>query len=216
MRAIVFLPDRDSKGKRDFTGAFLPESLAFSRFHGVAAADRIEVSLGIPKPARAAAILAALDARSKDGIDLVAFFCHGLPNSLPQFGIGAEQLGAAIASTKRPGVIVVLYACSTGDGAGPNGDNGFADRLRDQLCRNGAMDCAVFSHTTAGHAVTNPHVRVFVGDNSPVGGTGGSWVVAPGSSLWPAWRKALRETDLRYRFPVMSIGDVHRELGGDP
>lgn len=215
MRAVVVSPNRNQI-KNDYLGAFLPGATTFSQIHGVHPGDRIEIALGMPKPDRATALLEALRARSKQGIDLVALFTHGLRNALPQFGVRAEDLGAAIASTKRPGVIVVLYACSTGDGAGPNGDGGFGDRLRDQLCRNGAIDCAVFAHTTAGHAVNNPHVRVFVGNNSPVGGTGGSWIVAPGSALWGRWRKALRETDLRYRFPVMSIGDVHRELEVDP
>jgi len=48
---------------------------------------------------------------------------------------------------------------------------------------------------------------------STVGGVGGYYPVAPGSKLWPKWRKELRETDMRFRFPFMLVEEIHAELG---
>jgi hypothetical protein len=80
------------------------------------------------------------------------------------------------------------------------------------LCEAGKVHCSVVAHVNAGHATHNPRVRRFEGRGSPMGGTGGSWIVAPGSKLWKPWVRALQKTDLRLRFPLMSIGEIHREL----
>jgi len=102
---------------------------------------------------------------------------------------------------------VVLWCCSTGkpgDGTAdkeaasgaPGGDNGFADKLRDELCAIGLTWCRVYAHTTDGDCTRNPNVRVFEGLGSPVGGVGGEWIVPPPSTgiksaLWATWRDAL-------------------------
>lgn len=214
MRSLVFTPDRNQI-RKDWSAVFRPESLAFAKFHHIDDDQIVQIDISKPKAKRVEQLISAIDDHAKDGpIDLLACFTHGLKNSLPQFGISAERLAAAVASVKSPTIVVALYACSTGDGAGPNGDDGFGDRLRDFLCQDGSVGCRVVSHTTAGHAVRNPYVRMFEGLGSPVGGTGGSWIVAPGSQLWKKWRAALATGTLRFRFPLMTIADIHAELLG--
>jgi hypothetical protein len=112
--------------------------------------------------------------------------------------------------------VVALYCCSTGAASSADayaefgGDGGFADRLRDALCVAGGVHCTVDAHTTAGHTTMNPYVRRFEGRGSRVGGVGGFDLVSPKSGdLWRRWRRALRETSLRYRFPVMSVAEIH-------
>jgi hypothetical protein len=221
VRALIFTPDRNSEGKHDYSGAFRPEAYAFAREHGVELHRVAAVDVSRPANEQRNRIEGAL---MMDGpLDVVAFFCHGFENGIQLGGYRnahVAQLAGAIASTATPAgkrdVRVVLYACSTGKGLGPGGDGGFADRLRDALCAVGQTQCQVDAHDTAAHTTRNPRVRRFLGAGSPVGGTGGGWVVAPGSPLWNAWRRALRDTSLRLRFPVMSIAEVHAELAGMP
>jgi hypothetical protein len=47
---------------------------------------------------------------------------------------------------------------------------------------------------------------------SRVGGSGGFWIVEPKSELWKPWVKALKTTDLRFRFPAMTVAEIHSEL----
>jgi len=209
MNALVLTVDRNSPGKKDFSGAFLPEALGFARLHGVPAARVVRVDIGRTKADRRKQVLAAIEGAGA-GLELVAFLCHGLRTQLPQLGwtVGnVRGLGAAIAGASVPSVRVVLYACSTGEGTGADGDGGLADGLRDALCVAGARDCQVDAHERAAHTTQNPYVRRFPGLGSPSGGAGGAWIVTPGSAPWARWRKALRG-DLRFRFPLLSTAAI--------
>lgn len=214
---LVFTPDRDSPSKPDWSNGFKPWARAFAKFHG---GDVVEVDCSSKAPAwRAGQVLAQIARRSR--LTCVAFFCHGFANRL-QLGFSTaglpgrhvDDLARAIAAKTTWGNIVTvpLYACTTG----VNGDGGFADELRDGLCVAGDTFCRVESHTTAGRADANPNVRRFEGLGSPVGGTGGQWIVAPGSKLWRKWNAALKAPrgTLCWRFPFMSVEEIHRELVG--
>lgn len=227
MRAVVLLPDENHK-RSDWSGAFHPEALTFARTHGIP--DQNVVQIDIPKPKahmRRQCVEAIRKAAQGGALDVVAFFCHGWKTGL-QLGWDlrtARELAAVIAECGQPYVDVVLYACDAGrdtDGqrkddlkVGPGGDGGFADRLRDELCRAGRTYCRVYAHVTAGHTTRNPWVRVFPGNGSSVGGMGGHFLVPPKTPLWGPWKAALRG-DLRFWFPVMHVEEVHRELAGDP
>ena len=106
-----------------------------------------------PKAHRAAAVESAIwHSFPGDWIDHVAFFCHGLRDSL-QTGHRSRALGnlaQSIAWRARPGspLVVTLYACDTArdydrdrsdDTSDPEGgEGGFADALRDALRDAGA------------------------------------------------------------------------------
>lgn len=219
MTTLAFAPLHNSPGKKDATGAFQPESdswIACRHDNGDADWAHVLVDNKLPSAKQRAAVLAAIGDHSADHI---AFFCHGWKTGI-QFGFGMQHLDT-IAQTIMialshgfawPWVSVALYACSTADGPGAGGDGGFADGLRDAFCRAGVTLCTVDAHDRPGHTSKNPYVRRFEGMGSKVGGTGGYWIVAPGSPLWKPWVKALRDTDLRFRFPSMSIAEIHDEL----
>lgn len=214
MKAIVFTPDRNTEGKHDYTGAFLPEATAFAKQNEGAWAKVAKVDISKPVADRRSAVEAALS--SNGPLELVAFFCHGWNTGI-QLGYSNKevtQLAAAIAKNSTETVVVALYCCSTAGGPGAGGDGGFADKLRDALCAAGKVHCEVNGHERPGHCSRLPYVRRFEGRGSPTGGTGGTWIVAPGSPLWPRWKRALQSTtgDLRLRFPTMSVASVHREL----
>jgi hypothetical protein len=215
VRAIIFTGDRNTGDKHDYTGAFRPEALAFARVHGIDRSRIVAVHLDQQPGAMQSQVEAAL---AMDGpLDLIAWFCHGYRTGL-QLGhriAHADQLARAIAANSVPdGPRVVLYACSTAaapDGS-PSGNGGFADALRDALCHAGRPNCQVDAHTTAAHATKNPNVMRFLGGGSPTGGNGGGLVVDPASPMWATWRAALQVTDLRFRFPLMTVAEIHAEL----
>lgn len=217
MRALILTGDRNVDGKKDFTGAFLPESQRFAKLHGVSPVDVTRVDISKPMAARHAQALTGLT-RAGD-VDCVAIFCHGWSDGM-QLGFTranvahiTDLIADRCQKTRAP--IVALYACSTARSKKPGsvgGDGGFADTLRDSLCANGMINCRVDAHDTAGHTTQNPYVVRFEGEGSPVGGNGGRWIVAPKSELWPYWSKALRTTDLRFKFPFMSTAEIHNHL----
>lgn len=205
MTVLAITGDRNHR-RSDFTGAFLPESNAFRKLHG-----GIVVRVNLASSA-VAMRRTVLDAIANHRPSHVAIFCHGYTTGL-QLGfrrVHAAELAKALASVRCERV--TLYACSTGGGPGAGGDGGFADRLRDEMCKVGLVGCRVDAHDRAGHTTRLPYVRRFEGMDSPTGGAGGYYLVAPGSELWRSWVRALRDTDLRFRFPAMLTADVHRAL----
>jgi len=155
-RVLAFTPQFNTPGKRDVTGAFLPEARAFVRL-AQKGSELVAIDNRKAVPARRKQVLAAIEARSGKGFTSVAFFCHGLRSSI-QLGFRsllAPQLAAAVThlTDGAEDVVVPLYCCSTGAdhdgdalGAPGTGDHSFADRLRDALCAAGAPHCRVTAH----------------------------------------------------------------------
>jgi hypothetical protein len=203
VRVLSLAPAFNTPGKHDATGAFQPEAKAFGTYWPF---DNTAKSIEM----RAQTACAIRSVRP----DVLGFFCHGWKTGIqPGWQLQhVDTLAAVIAeSCDTDAPIVALYACSTASG-GVGGDGGFADSLRDALCAAGAVNCRVDAHDRPGHCTRNPYVRRFEGQGSPCGGQGGQWIVAPGSPMWKAWRDALRDTDLRLRFPLMTVAEIHKEL----
>jgi len=211
MKSISFVPRHSSKGKHD-ADEFRREAQAFAKIHP---GQIVEINNHAKKVAMRAEVLDAL--RGCEAADIIAFFCHGWRHGI-QFGFGIQHLAALAESMSHADAMqcacVVLYCCSTADGPGPGGDGGFADSLRDALCAVGDVWCDVYAHDRPGHTTRNPYVRLFSGEGSRYGGTGGTWIVAPGSALWRRWVAAMK-TDLRFRFPLKPISLLHREVAGE-
>lgn len=223
-RALAFVPDQNTPGKADVTGAFLPEARAWARHHGY---DPQFVIHRFPVEAqmsgRRATVVQAI-AGTTLPLQMVAFFCHGWRDGL-QAGFARNSilvLARLLALHAAIDAHVMLYACDTGrdqdvDQAddklpGPGGDGGFADELRD-ACEAIGRRVTVMGHTTAGHCAWNPFARYFA---PGCGGRGGHWYVEPESPLWQRWVRALRDprSTLRYRFPMMTPEEIAEELGG--
>lgn len=217
---LAFAPAHNTPGKKDATGAFIPEARKFLRFHGQDADELVLVDNTKSRAWVETFVVGALEAPGLRELRGVAFFCHGLRNRI-QFGFAnTGRLASAIAKYADPSVVVTFYACDAGrdddrerddDLAEFGGDNGFADKVRDALCVAGRTYCVVDAHTTAAHTTMNPHVRRFEGLGLPAGGAGGYYIVPRGSTSWSKWRAALR-TDLRFEFPYLTTPQIHQRL----
>jgi len=222
MSFLILLPDRNVK-RFDWSGAFLPEAKAFAKRHACLPEEIVRVDISKRRAMMREAVCSAIESHEPR---TVVFFCHGWRTGI-QLGFDlktVDELAEAIHNVNA-GVgcdpVIILFACSTGKGSeidvdkdkeAPGGDGGFADELRDALCRAGNIDNRVIAHSTAGHTTMNPFVRIFTGDFSPTGGHGGSWIVRPGSERWAKWRAKLK-TPFRFDFPTMSVGQIHEALG---
>ena len=214
--ALIFAPKFDSPGRKDATHAFQPEARRYQQVRG---GKLVHIDNRRDSGTRGEAVIDEI-ARHADGWwRTIAFFCHGTSRDI-QLGFNRRnvaELARAIARTSERDVRVLLYCCSTAStihalvGKAVGGDGGFADELRDALCREGATHCRVMGHDTVGHSGRNPYVRFFDGAGSPVGGAGGTQVVRPGSKLWSRWREELF-TDFRFHMPHMEIGQIHEAL----
>lgn len=227
---LILLPDRNTPGKSDFTGAFQPEAKLLVDMRG---GSTVYIDQSQGDAARRRQVIRAIDKHQPAEI---VYFGHGLERRLPQLGFSlghCAQLAEAI-SEWATAPTVVLYACSAADGVGPGGDGGFADILRDSLCELGAKGTRVFAHPVAGHTSGNPFVRVFEG---PCPAVGGKFTIqppgqkhadgtpTPASEHWAAWRccdhfgpghrgclgKGVHGP-LRLRFPWLSKDSLLKEL----
>lgn len=217
---LVFTGDRNSDDKpADYTGAFLPEALAFMKYHNIPSANHLRVDLSKTESTRRQRVYDFIKKRNKEigPIDGIAFFCHGLTRKI-QLGIRISDLEnfayllKSIVSPENKQFTIALYCCSTGDGPGVGGDGGFADKLRDSLCQVGLTECSILAHSVSGHTTKNTMKRKFDGMGSPVGGVGGLSIVNPGTILWKKWKTAITTTPFRYKIPFMTIAEIHKEL----
>jgi hypothetical protein len=230
---LCFTGDRNQANKVDFTGAFLPEIRAFMSRHGIdAKKNHLMVALDSNEARRRKSVIDFIAKRCSEerkAPNTLVFACHGFTNRielgfrsshLNDFAKMLRDLHVQYGNPNESQLTVILYCCSTGSGPGEGGDNGFADRFRDALCINGFVHCRVIGSESAGHTTMNSRKRIFEGMGSPVGGTGGVWIVQPGTPLFSKWRKALTATNtklpharnFRYEFPFMSIADIHKWL----
>lgn len=211
MSTLIFHPRFNSHGKRDVSGAFRPEA---KRFCAKTGGRIVTFDNNCRMAVRRESVLEAIQA-ADEPLDCIAFFCHGWKQGI-QAGFrlkNVDELAIAVSKRCADGITVPLYACSTAKG-GAGGDGAFADELRDALCRVGVVNCRVDAHDRKGHTTRNPYVRRFQGMGSPVGGQGGQWIVKPESQLWTKWKRALRQSDLRLRFPHRQTAAIHEELVG--
>lgn len=215
---LILLPDRNTSGKSDLTGAFQPEARLLVEMRGGSTVyiDQSQGDVG-----RRRQVIRAIDRHQPAEI---VYFGHGLERRLPQLGFSlghCAQLAEAI-SEYATAPTIVLYACSAADGVGPGGDGGFCDVLRDSLCEAGAKACNVYGHDRGGHTTGNRHVRWFFGPEPAVGG---KWLFEPNGPHWKDWYCCDRMAPglpgcpgkgvhgpLRLRFPWLTKDALLREL----
>lgn len=228
LNGVIFVPDRNKPGRKDMTGAFLPEAVRFATAIGGQTSWIIPINVGKTRRSREKAVIAGIQKayEERGQLDVVAFFCHGYRYRL-QMGFGTRfkvdrvwlgKLAATIAATSAEDVSVPLYACSAATSAKnandqtAAGDGGFADELRDALCREGATWNTVIGHSTAGHTTRNPYVRVFQGEGTSTGGIGGCWIARPGGPLWKRWVRWMRTGTNRYQMTQMSLQVIRGKI----
>jgi hypothetical protein len=231
-KIAVFYSEKNSHGKKDAIGAFIPQATKFSNIHKVPVDCRIGVdcSRGHNYANRRGQVLEGLKraANSSPGfVDHIVFFCHGWPKGV-QFGILRHEIRSFLLSIQpfvTSSVSFTLYSCLNAENdvrefiprsIGHGTDGGFADVLRDQMFFLGGTGY-VDAHKLKGHTTKNPTLVRFRTDrveNPYGGGIGGFWLVEPKSELWDKWVQELKreKADLRYRFPFMTQADIFREL----
>lgn len=232
LNALVFYSSVNSKGKRDATGAFHPAAKAFAKRHGIPRRQVVPVACErMSKRERRKMVLDVLREHCGRDLEAVAFFCHGWVDGF-QMGFNRSNvavLAKAIRNCSNESPVVPLYCCSTAENdekdnyiaeVGIGTDGGFADLLRDCLCRLGVPAGWVDAHKTKGHTTRNPFaVRFRMSDveDRLVGGVGGDWVVCPGSSVWRRWRRTLwtESSPLRFDFPFFTTSTIKRILEAD-
>lgn len=219
MRILALYAAKNAHGN-DATGAFVPQSIRFERARKAAGDTVVRVGFDPTIPDRAARRRAFLDAiRGAGKVDAVVYFGHGLRTGLPSAGLTTATLGQlvdALHEALPSRAIVTLYACSTAGAPGRDrdkldGDGGFADLLRDRLSELGHTGW-IDAHTVAGHTTINRMTRRFYLDGKAAG-TGGAWLVAPGSPEWRAWGDALKgDESFRFSFPYLTATEIHARL----
>lgn len=205
---IAFAPMYNSI-KNDAKGAFHPEAEKFCNlFDGkLVLIDNKKPRIDMQKQ-----VLKALNKATTSDRAHIAFFCHGWPTGI-QFGFGNEssttKLVDFVAPVSKEEALVTLYCCSTAAGKF-NGEGSFADRVRDSfLGLYPDVSFILDAHTKRGHTTENPFVRRFDVDKID---EGGEFLIKPNTKLWRKWCAALKETDLRLRFPRMTRSEIEAEL----
>ena len=201
--------------RHDATGAFHPYMSAFKKLYSQ---DGGEVAtMMFDNNGEASGILTKIThaiSHGPNGLDAVAYFGHGMPTSLHSAHIGVKQIpdfAAAIRANCRPGIRIVLYACSSGRANHPGGC--FASKLAAELID---MQAVVFGHNDPGHTTTNPHLYRYEGTKP------GMPVAPPG--LEKAFNRLIKaesidakpkgNTAFWARAPFMTDDEIKAELGG--
>jgi hypothetical protein len=228
---LVFYSNTNTHGKKDATGAFIPEAKAFVKTHSVPVDNIFPMNLNkVPTKERRLKVIRALNNYKGPKLNAIAFFGHGWPSGI-QFGFRKHQISLLVTNFKnicKPSVNILLYACLAAENkvkdsniknVGPGTDGGFADLLRDEMVRQGMNRGWVDAHKTAGHTTWNPFVVRFYCknvDDPKVGAVGGSWLVQPRSQFWKLWIIELRnkKRGMRYLFPFMEELELKAKLAG--
>lgn len=218
IKSIVVTGDSNRQGKSDYNGAFNPEAIKFMSHHKIPNDARVKINLFNGEIKRKNQFINEVTKITKKyNTNTITIFCHGLSNKI-ELGFSKQNIKEFIELLRSldPGNKtfrrVILYCCSTGsDRFGKDGENSFADILRDELCKAGYIDCIVDAHTTAGHTTRNAHKKRYAGNGNPKGGNGGEWIVAPGSKNWKKWIELLKTND-KYDVSFQSIETINENL----
>ena len=224
-KILVLYSSTNVKGKKDATGAFIPEARAFAKCHGVPGENMLGIACpGVSNKKRFEEVCVFL--RNKTGIKYIALFCHGYSGGM-QFGMTKKNIPLFVRYLKMSCVKslrMTLYACSTASTGKqtrkismPGTHNGYADKVRDRMLATGFKGGWIDAHLTPGHTTRNPFVMRFYVEQPFEGGwdvPGGEWLVSPKSKLWRAWKKSVQnmKTSYRFEFPFMDESDIYNEF----
>ena len=216
MESVVIYSSKNVKGRRDATGAFIPEAKRFAKINNVPEENMLAVPcVGMKAEKRREIVLDFFDEIGTRRVDMIAWFGHGWSHGI-QFGFNKrniEDLVKALPITEHKHV---LYACSTASTNKntrnikmPGTDGGFADTLRDTMLNYDFTSGWVDGHLQPGHTTRNPYMIRFMVEEGNT--KGGSYIIEPGSGLWSIWVKALK-TDFRFKFPFMPVKEIQKYL----
>lgn len=201
MKTLIAYSSTDRKGKKDASGAFIPEAFAFKKLHEFQYVQLTPIPQDIPKEKRFKIIMDALF----NPIDTFVYFGHGTPNGLPGLGINRSNVDVfakKLDSLIEPHGRIILFACLAGKGFG------IGDLLDTKVKEN----VKTYSHLTAGHTDWNPFVE-YSGEGPTRSGIP---IITASDPLWPLWIKRLKEDQkFRLTFPFLSYGEIETWLKND-
>lgn len=222
---LVIYSSENTQGVKDATGAFIPEAKALAKLYEVPKDNMLAVPCVSLRPnQRLEAVCQFL--RGHSGIRWLTFFGHGWSSGI-QFGIGLKNLPVLtqyLSYACSSDLCVTLYACSTASTSrstrnprAPGTDNGFADKLRDNMLSVDFEGGWVDAHLNPGHTARNPFVVRFYTlprFEKDYDLPGGEWLVSPKSSFWQEWQKEVRSVKslFRFRFPLMTEAEIYHYL----
>lgn len=232
-RTIIIRPLRNSGRKKDVSGVFALEANHLAALYDVPDSHIIVFDNAKPPAVRFQEVCAAISVivaslGPGEFIESVIILCHGWKTG-DQIGITTHNVRvfwAAFHGKIAVYVTVAFYSCSNGadTSMGPGGDGNLADVARDTLCVLGYVDCLTFGHLYVAHATKTADFRVFPGNGSHTGGTGGIDIIPAGHPQHHALVVAMRKasdpdgpgpepmTSLRWRVPWMSEAEIIAEL----
>jgi hypothetical protein len=189
--AFAIAPSQNVGTQNDATGAFHVGAHAFSKAYNCPW-RKYDNSLSYDKTRKA--FFDAIQQACPGGLELFAYFGHGIKNALPSPHVDTEAHLDQLVEVLKPKIakpfVAVLYACSSGMAGGLSG------KLREKL----GPDVWVYAHTSVGHSFMNPDVSEEASANSPTYRT----FYPYGTDLRAAWAEALKYTDLWMRFPLLT------------
>jgi len=203
----------------DSTNVFRPGAEAFKKIHGIRQDifyfDYREKDAVLRE--KIVNKLKTVPCSDGKGLEVVAYFGHGIPHAINSAGFHAKKgsaiitddvrkLADAIASKCKQKVKVILYACLAG-----TLPTSFAGVLATALK---PKEATVFGRTKSGHAFGNPYYTKFEGGHT------GRFVIPPGDPLWNAWMKEImagnsrdpKKHPLWAKFPFMSEQEIRASL----
>ncbi len=232
----LFVPKYNSK-RHDATGAFHPEAINFCKRWNIPRDNIHYIDNKLPKSVHrpgniADALLDEMEevqAAAEKPIAIWIFLCHGYTHGIqfsirspghrhfdPEYKKRYDRFLDIIGDHSSP--LLIMYACSTSndpngekDTAPGSGDGSWADYVRDDLCKKGAVFCRVFTHATAGPATTNPFIKLIDGEGVAEGGVGGQLLAAPRTTELVNLR-ALLQTDFRFEVPFLTFSVIQDKI----
>jgi len=221
MNILVLHASKDST-KPDATGAFIPESINFTK-HRESLGDVVQ-NIGfdntLPQAKRVKEFLKLIE--NADDFDAFVYIGHGLRTSLPSCGVtmaNRKQFTDLLfkKSKSKTKLFVTLFACSAAETMTKqlDGEGGMADKIRDDLVALGVVNGWCDAHPTPGHTTQNSLVKRFYFSIEEKD-KGAQYIIPPGSPEFSVWRKKLnskwRDDPFRFDFPYMSSTEIHTEL----
>lgn len=227
-KILVMYDSKNEKGKKDATGAFVPEAKKFAEYHEIPKENMLAIPCpGMPKQRRLEEVCMFL--RAQQNIKWIAMFCHGWSSGL-QFGLNKKNIPVFVKyldGACNRDLKMTLYACSTASTSKksrkismPGTDNGYADQLRDALLLQGFKKGWIDAHLTPGHTTRNPFVLRFYTEprfEKDWDLPGGEWLVSPKSKLWKPWKRAVQnmKTSFRLIFSELSEAEIYEYLANE-
>ena len=163
MNHIIFYAKDNRPGKKDATGAFIPESIALNIYiqslDAKSKVKRVPIRTNVSESQRRQQVYDGLSRAGFD-YDCVWFLCHGTKAGI-QFGYrwkwGAGCLTEDLLAFNPAVKMVNFYCCSVAAGK-----ENFCKWVYEHMkTYSDAPDVSVMGHYTAGHTTMNPRVKIY-------------------------------------------------------